>query len=69
MKRFMAIINGDFTPLHEAEVSFTTLLLADGRRIDLRTHESMGLNTLFVPERLRNRRSKARKKLRTRTGA
>ncbi len=50
MKRAMAIINGDFTPLHEAEVAFNTLVLADGRRIDLRTRESTGLNTLFVPE-------------------
>ena len=50
MRRFMAIINGDFTPLHEAQVAFTTLVLPDGRKIDLRTHESLGLNTLFVPE-------------------
>jgi hypothetical protein len=46
MKRATAILGGDFTPLHEAEVQFTTLVLPDGRRIELQTLESIGLNSI-----------------------
>ena len=46
MKRAAAILGGDFTPLHEAEVQFTTLVLPDGRRIPLQTLESIGLNSI-----------------------
>lgn len=37
MQRTAAILGGDFTPLHEAEVEFTTLVLPDGRQIALHT--------------------------------
>src|SRR6478672_7180798 len=37
MKRTQAILDGDFTPLHNAEVQFTTLVLPDGRRMPLQT--------------------------------
>ncbi len=50
MKRAVAIVNGDFTPLHEAEVSFTSVVLADGRRIPVTTGETIGLNTLHLPQ-------------------
>lgn len=46
MKRAKAMLGGDFTPLHEAEVEFTMLVLAGGRRIPLHTVESTGLNTI-----------------------
>ncbi len=46
MKRTQAILDGDFTPLHNAEVEFTTLVLPDGRRMPLHTLESVGLNTI-----------------------
>ncbi|MEY2537792.1 MAG: hypothetical protein QOG67_1532 [Verrucomicrobiota bacterium] len=48
MKRTTAIFGGDFTPLHRAEVEFTTLVLPDGRQISLHTHETSGLNSIFV---------------------
>jgi hypothetical protein len=46
MKRAVAMVNGDFTPLHQAEVEFTTLVLPDGRRIPLHTVETAGLNSI-----------------------
>ncbi len=48
-RRFSAIIGGDFTPLHQAQVEFTTLLLPDGRKMQLRTAETPGLSTLYNP--------------------
>jgi hypothetical protein len=46
MKRAAAILNGDFTPLHEAEVEFTSLVLPDGRQIAIHTIETPGLNSI-----------------------
>ncbi len=48
MTRTVAIFGGDFTPLHRAEVQFTTLVLPDGRQISLQTHETAGLNSIFI---------------------
>jgi hypothetical protein len=45
-QRTRAILGGDFTPLHLAEIEFTTLLMPDGHKIPLRTAESLGLNSL-----------------------
>ncbi|HEY3837030.1 MAG TPA: hypothetical protein VGL72_10685 [Bryobacteraceae bacterium] len=45
-RRLNAILGGDFTPLHVAEIEFDTLVLPDGRRIALRTKESQGLTSL-----------------------
>jgi hypothetical protein len=36
-KRAAAILGGDFTPLHEPEIEFDTLVLNDGRRIPVQT--------------------------------
>jgi hypothetical protein len=46
MQRASAMVGGDFTSLHQAEVEFTTLVLPDGRRIPLRTVETEGLNSI-----------------------
>lgn len=46
MQRASAILGGDFTPLHHADVEFNTLVLADGRRIPLHTLPSLGLNSI-----------------------
>ena len=46
MRRATAILGGDFTPLHEAEVEFTTLVLPDGRRVPLHTVDTPGLNSI-----------------------
>jgi hypothetical protein len=48
MQRTSAILGGDFTPLHEAEVQFTTLVMPDGREVPLQTIETTGLNSIFV---------------------
>lgn len=44
--RVRAMLNGDFTPLHTAGVTFTTLVLPDGQEIPLRTAENFGLNSI-----------------------
>jgi hypothetical protein len=48
MMRASAILGGDFTPLHQAEVQFTTLVLPGGREVPLQTIETVGLNSIFV---------------------
>ncbi len=63
MIRAMAIVRGDFTPLKRAQVSFTHLLLPDGRSLQLDTRPSLGLATIFVPPR------PAKKKNRKKSGA
>ncbi len=47
-QRTRAILGGDFTPLHRADVSFDTLLLPDGRRIAMETEGTLGLNSIYV---------------------
>jgi len=46
-QRARAILGGDFTPLHAAEIEFTSLKLPDGREIQLQTTSSAGLNSIF----------------------
>ncbi len=58
MKRTFAILGGDFTPLHQAEVQFDTLLLPGGRSVPLDTVSSIGLNTI-VPLHPRKARAPA----------
>jgi len=45
-ERARAILGGDFTPLHVVQIEFTSLLLPDGRSLELHTIESPGLNSL-----------------------
>lgn len=45
-QRVRAVLGGDFTPLHTAEVEFTSLRLADGRQMAIKTQESVGLNSI-----------------------
>ncbi|MCU1337638.1 MAG: hypothetical protein JWO19_3219 [Bryobacterales bacterium] len=45
-ERVAAILRGDFTPLHVAQIEFTSLRLADGSSLELHTVESPGLNSL-----------------------
>jgi hypothetical protein len=51
MIRATAMMAGNFTPLKRAEVSFTSITLPDGKRINIETRESVGLPTIFVPPR------------------
>jgi len=55
-QRARAILGGDFTPLHVAQVEFTSLALPDGREIELHTVASEGLNSLLPlrPPKQRN---------------
>jgi hypothetical protein len=46
-QRVRAMLGGDFTPLHVAQVDFTSLRLPDGREIQLHTVPSEGLNSLL----------------------
>ena len=48
MKRASALLGGDLTPLHEAEVEFTEIVMPDGRRVAVHTSETLGLNTIFI---------------------
>lgn len=45
-ERIRAILSGDFTPLHIAQVEFTSIKAADGRAIELHTIASPGLDSL-----------------------
>ena len=47
-QRARAIVNGDFTPLHLAEVEFTTLILPDGRKLATHTVETVGLSSIYT---------------------
>jgi hypothetical protein len=49
MVRAQAILGGDFTPLHKARVEFTTVLMPEGRRIQIHTFDSIGLGTIALP--------------------
>ncbi len=51
MLRAMALVRGDFTPLKRAQVSFTSVLLPNGKSLQLDTRPSVGLATIFVPPR------------------
>jgi hypothetical protein len=46
-ERTKAMMSGDFTPLHLAEVRFTSMRLPDGKQIPIDTVESAELNSLF----------------------
>ena len=41
-----AVLGGDFTPLHIAQIEFTSLTLPDGHFMQFHTRESPGLRTL-----------------------
>jgi hypothetical protein len=46
--RFRAIVNGDFTPLRNAQAEFDSLTLPDGSRRPLQTVAVMGLNSFYT---------------------
>src|SRR5882672_1887455 len=57
-ERTKAMISGDFTPLHLAEVRFTSMRLPDGRQIPIDTVESAELNSLFPSKPPKPRKQK-----------
>src|SRR5438105_2698761 len=59
-QRARAILNGDFTPLRQAEVEFNTLLLPDGRKLSTHTVETQGLNSIYTEPSPKKKPSKSR---------
>src|ERR1700681_455528 len=58
MQRFRAIVNGDFTPLRQAEVDSPTLILPAGRKLPTHTVETVGLNSIYkAPSKKKNKKS------------
>jgi hypothetical protein len=47
-QRFRSIVNGDFTPLRNAQVEFDNLTLPDGGKLQLHTAETTGLNSIYT---------------------
>jgi hypothetical protein len=45
-ERIRAVVGGDFTPLHIAQIQFTSLVLTDGGRMELHTMQTAGLKSL-----------------------
>jgi hypothetical protein len=60
-ERIRAVLGGDFTPLHIAQIEFTSLVLPDGKSMELHTLESPGLKTLVpvTPPKPRHQSSQA----------
>src|SRR2546421_4693096 len=55
-KRLSSMLGGDFTPLHDAEITFDTLVFADGKRVPIPTAVSSQGNVLV---RFKNGRARA----------
>src|SRR5947207_2443983 len=55
-KRLSSMLGGDFTPLHDAEITFDTLVLAGGKRVPIQTVVSSQGNVLV---RFKNGRARA----------
>jgi hypothetical protein len=60
-QRARAMVNGDFTPLRQAEVEFTTLLLPDGRKLTTHTVETVGLNSIYSEPSIKPSKKKSQK--------
>ncbi|HXA50978.1 MAG TPA: hypothetical protein VNV86_11765 [Candidatus Acidoferrum sp.] len=58
-QRIAAILNGDFTPLRQAEAEFTTLRLPDGRELTTITVASMGLNSFYVEPKANGKKGRS----------
>ncbi|MEO7142800.1 MAG: hypothetical protein ABI165_04785, partial [Bryobacteraceae bacterium] len=59
-QRLQAILNGDFTPLRNAQVEFDSLTLPDGSRRPLHTIETMGLNSIYIEPSKRAKKKPAK---------
>ncbi len=57
--RAAALLGGDFTPLHRAEVQFTEIVMPGGRRIALNTLETEGLTSIFTLSSAKKKPSKS----------
>lgn len=70
-QRALAIMNGDFTPLRNAKLEFTTLTLPDGRQLALHTAESVPLNSMvnLNPPKPKKQKAQTQPKPQTANGA
>ena len=59
-QRTKAVLGGDFTPLHRADVEFTSVRLPDGRELAVQTQENTGLNSIFSPRQSSKKNPKPR---------
>lgn len=59
-QRTKAVLGGDFTPLHRADIEFTSLRLPDGHELAVDTRENVGLNSIFSPQKASAKTPKAR---------
>src|SRR5262249_19566077 len=46
--RFQSILNGDFTPLHQALVEFDSLTIANGSKLNVRTEAAITLISFYT---------------------
>ncbi len=61
-QRFSALLGGDFTPLHQAEVEFTAVTLSDGRQIPVQTIANTGLYSIYDPAKAKRAAAAAQKR-------
>ena len=66
-RRISALLGGDFTPLHQAEVEFTSVTLPGGRQVPFHTIETTGLNSIYSAAKAK--RASAAKQQKTGTAA
>jgi hypothetical protein len=57
-QRTQAILNGDFTPLRGAQLSFRSLLLPDGRTLPIQTTQAPPLNSIYTEPSAKPRKQK-----------
>jgi hypothetical protein len=55
-----AILNGDFTPLRNADLEFTSLTLPDGRKLTVQTVQTPSLNSIYIEPSKNKKNQKAR---------
>ncbi len=48
-QRFLTMLNGDFTPLHQAKVQFSTMVMPDGRIVRINTVSALPLTSIYIP--------------------
>ncbi|HWC96255.1 MAG TPA: hypothetical protein VG456_05890 [Candidatus Sulfopaludibacter sp.] len=58
-RRFQAIVNGDFTPLHGALVQFDSLKLPDGKIVPIHTMETVAMNSIYREPSSKKKKAKS----------
>src|SRR5665213_485964 len=58
-QRFRAIVNGDFTPLRNAQLEFDSVVLPNGTLLPLHTGAATALNSLYIEPSTKVRKTQA----------